>query len=586
MALFNVLFDIAAKTAKFEEGMRRVEQRLDKTSAFVKKIGAASVAGFSVVGVANYIKGVVDAADAMSTLAQRAQIGVEAFSELAHAADMADVPIESLSTSIKIMQKQISEAAAGTKGSLQAFQELGVSLADIRKLAPDKQFEAIAEAISKVTDPADRARIAMDLFGKAGSDLLPLLQSGAAGIQRFRAEARGLGVTLTEDVAESIGKVDDSLKRLNRSFAGLSRTIVGGLAPALSGGADALRQMLGGATDLERITSELRHINREIDNLGTRDDPNTDAFRASLLRSRAELAKEIAKYERDAVQANRAALAGSDRELVAREESKKKKVKDTFLDTLEIRVESQRIELSAMQQFYKELDEATLSGEEQLVQRVEETRSKLNVLLRDGLIDTTTYNSRIQDQIDAVLQPIEVSSKRMVVEVQKSGVQMSEFAKRAAENMQDAFADFLFDPFSNGLKGMLRGFLDVVRRMVAEAAAAKIFDALKGSGGGGGIGGFLGGLLGGLFKAEGGPVSGGRPYIVGERGPELFVPGMSGGIVPNGELAGAGGVSITIQNTIDARGSSISRAELNAALNQSSEVTVAKVRDLVARGRL
>jgi TP901 family phage tail tape measure protein len=48
-------------------------------------------------------------------------------------------------------------------------------------------------------------------------------------------------------------------------------------------------------------------------------------------------------------------------------------------------------------------------------------------------------------------------------------------------------------------------------------------------------------VLGGMFKAMGGPVSGGRPYIVGENGPELFVPGRSGGIVPNHKLAAGGG---------------------------------------------
>ena len=45
-------------------------------------------------------------------------------------------------------------------------------------------------------------------------------------------------------------------------------------------------------------------------------------------------------------------------------------------------------------------------------------------------------------------------------------------------------------------------------------------------------------LLGGLFRAEGGPVTGGQPYIVGERGPELFVPSGTGSIIPNGGAVG------------------------------------------------
>ena len=54
------------------------------------------------------------------------------------------------------------------------------------------------------------------------------------------------------------------------------------------------------------------------------------------------------------------------------------------------------------------------------------------------------------------------------------------------------------------------------------------------------------GIGGGIQpRAEGGPVTGGRPYIVGENGPELFVPGMSGGIIPNSGVTG-GGANITI----------------------------------------
>lgn len=54
---------------------------------------------------------------------------------------------------------------------------------------------------------------------------------------------------------------------------------------------------------------------------------------------------------------------------------------------------------------------------------------------------------------------------------------MSLYAEQAAKNMQTAFADFLFDPFKGGLKGMLKGFLDTIRRMMAEQLSAKLFES-------------------------------------------------------------------------------------------------------------
>lgn len=63
---------------------------------------------------------------------------------------------------------------------------------------------------------------------------------------------------------------------------------------------------------------------------------------------------------------------------------------------------------------------------------------------------------------------------------EEAGGAMSEYSKQAARNMQDAFADFLFDPFDKGLKGMAESFGKTLQRMAADATAAAIFDAITG----------------------------------------------------------------------------------------------------------
>jgi tape measure domain-containing protein len=163
--------------------------------------------------------------------------------------------------------------------------------------------------------------------------------------------------------------------------------------------------------------------------------------------------------------------------------------------------------------------------------------------------------------------------------------QVSDYSRRAAENMQDAFANFLFDPFKDGLKGMLRGFIDVIRQMVAQQAAAQIFGS-KASGGSG-FGDFLSGALGsffGGFRANGGPVSAGKGYVVGERGPELFLPRSSGSIVPNG----GGGMTIAPVYNIDARGATqdvirMLPAILEANTQRTLELARAQTRDDISR---
>lgn len=131
---------------------------------------------------------------------------------------------------------------------------------------------------------------------------------------------------------------------------------------------------------------------------------------------------------------------------------------------------------------------------------------------------------------------------------------ISVYADQAARNMQDAFADFLFDPFKDGLDGMLKGFGQILQLMVAEAAAAQIFDAVLGKQGTGGS--RSGGLLEtglnaamayfGGARATGGPVEAGRSYMVGERGPEMFVPQVAGRIEPNSGGGDTYNVSVSV----------------------------------------
>ena len=214
----------------------------------------------------------------------------------------------------------------------------------------------------------------------------------------------------------------------------------------------------------------------------------------------------------------------------------------------------------------RELERAninTMTEIEKAVKDFEKFNQDLTTLLSAKAIKPDEASQRLKEYLDKILPEVEVKSEKIFPQIKEKTDQMSEFAKEAAKQMQQSFADFLFDPFENGLKGMLSGFLNVIRRMIAEAAAATILQSLFG--GFVGSGGFLGALAGALIpagntRAMGGSVSAGTPYLVGERGPEMFVPGTSGNIVPNNKM---GGVTVSPVYNIDARGAS---ADLQDAL--------------------
>jgi hypothetical protein len=133
----------------------------------------------------------------------------------------------------------------------------------------------------------------------------------------------------------------------------------------------------------------------------------------------------------------------------------------------------------------------------------------------------------------------------------------------AAEELKSLYADIGMS-IKSGVVDAIQGAIDgtkslqqvavdllnsIANKLLDVAVNMALFGAMSGTGTGGG-------LLGGLFKpsptprarAQGGSVTAGQPYLVGERGPELFMPGRSGGIAPTGSFGGAG-VNVTVNVT-------------------------------------
>ena len=154
--------------------------------------------------------------------------------------------------------------------------------------------------------------------------------------------------------------------------------------------------------------------------------------------------------------------------------------------------------------------------------------------------------------LDDVRAGIAQEHKEVMERNKGEAEEMSEYALQAARNMQNHFANFLFDPFAAGTKSMGDQFSETLRRMMAEAAASKMFEMLGGAMAGytgtgaswvNMIGGVLGGTVGkkGKGREYGGPVYNGSFYRVGERNkPELLttangqylLPGENGRVEP------------------------------------------------------
>lgn len=188
------------------------------------------------------------------------------------------------------------------------------------------------------------------------------------------------------------------------------------------------------------------------------------------------------------------------------------------------------------------------------------------------------YNAGRIESEEQYAQAVEEIQQRIRESNAETADEMTQFWMEFAKGTEDIFSNFFFDVMQGNFTNLADDFKRMIDRMVAQALAAKLTQALFGPDfGTTGIG---GGLFGGLFggaRANGGPVSAGKAYLVGERGPEILMPNTSGNIIPNHALtAGSSGqvqVNITAMDSQDVRRSLEKNSRWIAGLVNSSNRT-------------
>jgi hypothetical protein len=171
--------------------------------------------------------------DRMAKMSQRTGISVETLSELAYAAELSGADLDTLEGSLRKMQKAIVAAAEGSESATDALGKLGLTVADLRGLSPDQQFKLIADRLSQIQSPALKAALAMELFGKSGTQLLPLMSEGAKGIEALQQQARDLGLTMSTEDAKAAEALNDAFDTLWKVVKQGVFVIGSALAPTL-----------------------------------------------------------------------------------------------------------------------------------------------------------------------------------------------------------------------------------------------------------------------------------------------------------------------------------------------------------------
>ncbi|MHB1158238.1 MAG: phage tail tape measure protein [Phycisphaerales bacterium] len=227
--------ELFADDSKLVRGLRAAEKKLKAFGNSIRNLGLKMMAvGAAVVApLAASGKYFSDYGDSIAKMAKRTGLSVEALSELDFAAGQSGTSLESLEKGVRKMQKTLVDAVAGSKEAVDSLADLGLTVQDLADLSPEQQFKLLADRISKVEDPTRRAAIAMSIFGKSGTELIPLMAQGAAGIEALQTEARRLGLTMSGEDAVAAEELNDALDQLWRVVRMGVFQVGAALAPAL-----------------------------------------------------------------------------------------------------------------------------------------------------------------------------------------------------------------------------------------------------------------------------------------------------------------------------------------------------------------
>lgn len=626
---------------------------LRKVSAEFAGLGRAAVSAASMMtafggalsigAIASQVKSVADLQDRFGKMAQQVGIGVEALTELDYAAKLSDVSTEDLSTGITRLTSKMADVAQGSKEAAAVFDSLGVKVknSDGSLRSSEQVLKDIAQRFSEFEDGSTKTAYAVEIFGRAGAKLIPLLNSGRDGLAEMAEEARQLGVVFDEKAAKAAERFNDNLTRLGQVARGLKIELFQGLIQPLTEitqrflEARSAGLAFGDALDIAANIRGFGTLDEKIADVQKRlDEARSGKWTGWFSNDTKALEEQLKKLLalRDRVQRRETAQhpAGFNSALLARGmPAGQEPPKLTGPRPTTRAAKPEQLDLSDEQKFvvdsYKMFEQAVDSTAGN-AKRLQLALTMLDDAYQDGKITLEAYEAAKQklqrtsetagdaayddlkrmseawlDQIDPMREFIrqveqieQALSRGLISPAQAEAIKknlsvalkpISEadvWAVEAAKNIQDALGQNLFDILDGNFDNIGKSFGNMLKRMVAEAMAANLARSLFGDyAKTGKVGGWFGDLVASFagssltMRADGGPISAGRPYLVGERGPEVIIPKVSGTVVPNHHL---GGPNVVQQFTINGEMSRSQEARLAVMMRNVALATMADSR--------
>lgn len=231
------------------DAFRSVEAGLGRVNAALGGMFGPLAALASVAGFGGLIKSQIDLGDQLNKTSQKLGIAVEDLSAYQYAAKLSDVSNEQLTGGLAKLAKTMQDAATNKAGeSAIAFRALGVSVTDTAgNLRPlNLVLDEVSRRFEETRDGTNKTAMAMQLFGRSGAELVPLLNS----LRGLSDEARRTGNVVSTDFARKSEQFKDSMTRMEKAAGNFARTVGTVVVPVLAEMMERLNVAIGAQESL------------------------------------------------------------------------------------------------------------------------------------------------------------------------------------------------------------------------------------------------------------------------------------------------------------------------------------------------
>lgn len=558
---------LRAAEAGVAQSSQRIERTIEKNASKFKKWGnelagqfKGLVAGYVGLEVAGKALEAVHVVADLEDQAQAAGVTTDKFQELAFAAKAAGASSEDLAKGLDKFNVAMSGVRLNTGGFNEFLKEQAPALRNALA-ATTNQGEAIrvlADAMQGLGDDSQRASLLQEAFGKSSKELIGVLADGSRALDASAQKAHEFGGVLTKEYIEKA-------KEAEAQFAALETAITTAFQKAAVAAAQAAGPII---STLDRVIEAAKKAANGSGpglfgfNMGSMPQiPNSGNDGRSL-----ELHGPVTK--------------GWDATV-------------TKAPSWSLQSKPDTTGSDALANLQKQFDQSNGHIQQVLQDQYDQELKQWQEMLDKKQITESQF-AEARAQLGIIM--LNAQKENLGAETQQQKEYYSQIQGLMNSTFMDSFSNALeTGKFKAGefFNSMLQGFAKITMQvLVLKPLMDSLFNPM-----GGGISGMLGGLFGG-FLAEGGPADSTKPYIVGERGPELFVPNTSGRVknaretadifspTLGGRSGGSRGgsqspsVSNVTNNHIDARGADIGvsdrLAKMFASQRQQSPVTVVR----------